>query len=55
VLDNTLSNGRVLEDAPDSEAARAIQRFNEQCAPKIVSVLLTVRDGVTLIRPKGGE
>jgi caffeoyl-CoA O-methyltransferase len=54
--DNTLSSGRVLEDAPESEAARAIQRFNERVRTddRVVSVLLTVRDGVTLIRPRGG-
>jgi caffeoyl-CoA O-methyltransferase len=54
--DNTLSSGRVLEDSPESEAAQAIQRFNERVRTDdgVVSVLLTVRDGVTLIRPKGG-
>jgi caffeoyl-CoA O-methyltransferase len=53
--DNTLSSGRVLEDAPESEMARAIKAFNEHVRSdsRVVSVLLTVRDGVTLIRPKG--
>jgi caffeoyl-CoA O-methyltransferase len=53
--DNTLSSGRVLEDEPESEAARAIQTFNEHVRsdPRVVSVLLTIRDGITLIRPKG--
>jgi caffeoyl-CoA O-methyltransferase len=55
--DNTLSSGRVLEDSPQSEAAQAIQRFNERVRTddRVVSVLLTVRDGVTLIRPKRGN
>jgi caffeoyl-CoA O-methyltransferase len=54
--DNTLSAGRVLEDEPDAEPARAIKRFNEHVKsdPRVDSVLLTVRDGITLIRPKGG-
>lgn len=44
--DNTLRQGRVLEG--DDE----ICRFNEHVKsdPRVVSVLLTVRDGVTLIR-----
>jgi caffeoyl-CoA O-methyltransferase len=55
--DNTLSNGRVLEDDPEAEPARAIKRFNEHVRsdPRAVSVLLTIRDGITLIRPKGGS
>jgi caffeoyl-CoA O-methyltransferase len=54
--DNTLSSGRVLDDEPESEAARAIQGFNEHVRsdPRVVSALLTIRDGITLIRPKGG-
>jgi caffeoyl-CoA O-methyltransferase len=55
--DNTLSACRVLEDEPEAEPARAIKRFNEHVKsdPRVVSVLLTVRDGITLIRPKGGS
>lgn len=55
--DNTLSAGRVLEDEPDSESAQAIKRFNEHVRsdPRVVSVLLTVRDGITLVRPKGDD
>jgi caffeoyl-CoA O-methyltransferase len=45
--DNTLSNGRVLRDE-----APAITAFNEHVRrdERATSVLLTVRDGVTLIR-----
>jgi predicted O-methyltransferase YrrM len=45
-VDNTLSSGRVL----DGEGP--IQRFNEHVRgdPRAVRVILTVRDGVTLIR-----
>jgi caffeoyl-CoA O-methyltransferase len=50
--DNTLWSGRVLDDADDSDATRAIRAFNEHVRvdPRVVSVLLTIRDGVTLIR-----
>jgi caffeoyl-CoA O-methyltransferase len=50
--DNTLWSGHVLEE-DDSEGTRAIRAFNEhvRADPRVVSVMLTVRDGVTLIRP----
>ena len=46
VADNTLAGGRVLDGQPP------IARFNEHVAadPRTVQVLLTVRDGMTLIR-----
>jgi caffeoyl-CoA O-methyltransferase len=51
IADNTLRAGRVLDADPD-EATRAILAFNERAAsdPGLSSVLLTVRDGLTLIR-----
>jgi caffeoyl-CoA O-methyltransferase len=50
--DNTLWSGRVLDESDDSEATRAIRAFNEHVRgdDRVVSVMLTVRDGVTLIR-----
>jgi caffeoyl-CoA O-methyltransferase len=50
--DNTLWSGRILDDADDSETTRAIRAFNEHVAAdeRVVSVVLTVRDGITLIR-----
>jgi caffeoyl-CoA O-methyltransferase len=44
--DNTLRGGRVLE-------GDTVSAFNDRVLndPRVVSVLLTVRDGVTLIRP----
>lgn len=50
--DNTLWSGRVLDGSDDSEGTMAIRAFNEHvCADdRVVSVMLTVRDGVTLIR-----
>jgi caffeoyl-CoA O-methyltransferase len=50
--DNTLWSGRVLDESDDSEATLAIRAFNEHVRgdERVVSVMLTVRDGVTLIR-----
>ena len=55
--DNTLWNGRVLDESDDSEGTRGIRAFNEhvRADARVVSVMLTVRDGVTLIRPRGGD
>jgi caffeoyl-CoA O-methyltransferase len=52
-LDNTLWSGRVLDGSDDSEATRAIKAINERVASddRVTSVMLTVRDGVTLVRP----
>jgi caffeoyl-CoA O-methyltransferase len=54
VADNTLWSGRVLEaDSPDATPeTRALAAFNERVAadPRVVCVMLTVRDGITLIR-----
>ena len=54
--DNTLWSGRVLDESDDSEGTRAIKVFNEHVRsdPRVVSVMLSVRDGVTLIRPARG-
>ena len=46
VADNALADGAVIEGTP------AIARFNEHVAadPRSIQALLTVRDGLTLIR-----
>ena len=51
VADNTLSGGRVVDEDPEGTAA-AIVRFNEhvRADERVVAVMLTVRDGITLIR-----
>jgi caffeoyl-CoA O-methyltransferase len=51
-VDNTLWSGRVLDDADDSPDTRALVAFNDKLAsdPRISCVMLTVRDGITLIR-----
>ena len=52
VADNTLRSGTVLDPAADDENAQAMARFNNRVAsdPRVVAVLLTVRDGVTVVR-----
>jgi caffeoyl-CoA O-methyltransferase len=54
--DNTLWSGRVLDEDANEEGTRAIKAFNEHVKSdsRVTSVMLSVRDGVTLIRPKGG-
>ena len=50
-IDNTLWSGRVVEPDED-ESTRAIVQFNDHVAAdaRVVAVVLTVRDGVTLVR-----
>jgi caffeoyl-CoA O-methyltransferase len=54
VVDNTLWSGAVLDpDAGDaSESTRALAAFNDMVVQdeRVVCVMLTVRDGITLIR-----
>ena len=52
VVDNVLWSGRVLDPADDTADTVAIRAFNDAVAadPRVVSVMLTVRDGVMLIR-----
>jgi len=50
--DNTLRAGEVLDPAGGDPGTQAIAAFNKGLAgdPRVVATLLTVRDGVTLIR-----
>ncbi len=52
VVDNVLWSGRVLDPTDQTEDTRAITAFNDHVAAdtRVVAVMLTVRDGVTLIR-----
>ncbi len=53
VVDNTLQGGGVLPSESDPhEGARALRAFNDKVVndPRVVCVLTTIRDGVTLIR-----
>jgi caffeoyl-CoA O-methyltransferase len=51
-VDNALWSGRVL--APEDDEDRALARVNERAAhdPRVEAVLLTVRDGILLVRKK---
>jgi caffeoyl-CoA O-methyltransferase len=53
VADNVLWSGRVAEDDPD-ERTRTIMAFNDHVRndDRVVAVMLTVRDGMTLIRKR---
>ena len=56
VVDNTLWSGRVLPGQDDgSEQTRAIGALNDKLAadPRVVTVMLPIRDGVTLVRRAG--
>lgn len=57
VVDNTLWGGQVLDDEDRSADTLAIRAFNDFLRDdrRVTCVLLTVRDGVTLIRKKGAE
>ena len=53
IVDNTLQGGGVLPSVDDPhEGARALRAFNDKVVndPRVVCVLTTIRDGVTLIR-----
>ena len=52
VADNTLREGRVLDETVGDEVTAAIRTFNDHVRAdrRVVCVQLTVRDGVTLVR-----
>ena len=52
VVDNTLWSGRVLDPANAEESTKALIAFNDHVAAdrRVEVVMLTVRDGVSLIR-----
>jgi predicted O-methyltransferase YrrM len=52
IVDNVLFHGDVLEESIKGKSAKAIQAFNEYVLldQKTEQVMLTIRDGLTLIR-----
>jgi predicted O-methyltransferase YrrM len=54
IADNTLWSGRVVDDDVD-DSTQAIKRFNDRVRddPRVEQVLLTVRDGMLLVRKTG--
>lgn len=55
VIDNVLARGSAVD--AHSRSGRVVNAFNEQIAAdaRVAQVMLTVRDGLTLIRRKGSE
>lgn len=53
LIDNVLWNGEVLLRPPPDEQTAAIQELNRLVAadPRVTAVLLTIRDGVLVIKP----
>lgn len=53
--DNTLWSGSVATDEDQSDAAVALRAFNDRVRDdeRVVCVMLSVRDGITLIRRRG--
>jgi caffeoyl-CoA O-methyltransferase len=54
LVDNVLFHGQVLEENITGKNAKAIHAFNEHVAndSRVEQVLLSIRDGITLIRRK---
>ena len=54
LIDNVLWDGDVLKQPPPDEKTAAIQELNRVVAtdPRVTAVLVTIRDGVLVIRPQ---
>jgi caffeoyl-CoA O-methyltransferase len=54
LIDNVLWNGDVLKQPPPDDNTAAIQELNRTVAsdPRVTAVLVTIRDGVLVIRKK---
>jgi caffeoyl-CoA O-methyltransferase len=54
LIDNVLWSGKVLESPPPDSNTEAIQELNRlvHADPRVSAVLLTIRDGVFLIKPR---
>ena len=54
VADNVLWSGRVADENEQDEGTRAIRQFNDHLMndERVACVMLTVRDGITLIRKR---
>ena len=55
VADNVLRHGRILEADSRDPSVTGMREFNDKAAtdPRVDTVMLTVRDGVSLIRVRG--
>jgi len=54
LADNTLFHGEVLQEPVSGKNAKAIHAFNEHVKndPRTEQVLITIRDGITLIKKR---
>ncbi|MBA5865310.1 MAG: methyltransferase [Nitrospira sp. CR1.3] len=54
LIDNVLWDGEVLKQPPPDERTAAIQELNRLVSsdPKVSAVMVTIRDGVLVIRPR---
>jgi caffeoyl-CoA O-methyltransferase len=54
LIDNVLWNGEVLKSPPPDTNTAAIQELNRvvHAEPRVSAVLLTIRDGIFLIKPR---
>lgn len=57
VADNVLRHGRILDTRTADPSVTGMRRFNDRVASdrRVEAVMLTVRDGVTLMRVREGE
>lgn len=54
LIDNVLWDGDVLKQPPPDEKTAVIQELNRTVAndPRVSAVLVTIRDGILLVRRK---
>jgi caffeoyl-CoA O-methyltransferase len=57
LIDNVLWDGDVLKQPPPDEKTAVIQELNRTVSsdPRVSAVLVTIRDGVLVVRLKGGS
>ena len=57
LIDNVLWDGEVLKQPPPDEQTAAIQRLNEVVSAdrNVTAVLVTIRDGVLVVRKTGSK
>jgi caffeoyl-CoA O-methyltransferase len=55
LIDNVLWSGEVLKQPPPDESTAAIQELNRTVAadPRVSAVLVTIRDGILVVRRVG--
>ncbi len=57
LIDNVLWSGEVLKQPPPDDQTAVIQELNRTVAndPRVTAVLVTIRDGVLMVRKKPGQ